>query len=87
MSIVLDFTFEMGLQSSICHLFVTSIPASPVQLKQPAMDPSLLLQTKLNESPPFHSSTLAALQQDWLPVGRLYKGLDFAYFATVEAFL
>ncbi|KAM4070863.1 hypothetical protein ACJW30_11G017400 [Castanea mollissima] len=78
----------MSFISLICHLFVASIPASLVQLKQPAMDPSLLLQTKLNESPPFRSSTLAALlQQDWLPVGRLHKGLDFAYFATVEAFL
>ena len=72
----------------ICHLFVTSIPAFLVQLKQPAMDLSLFLQSKLNESPPFHSSTIAALlQQDWFPVGRLYKDLDIAYFDTVEAFL
>ena len=52
------------------------------------MDPSLFLQSKLNESPPFCSFTLAALlQQDWLPIGRLYKCLEFAYFAIVEAFL
>ena len=51
------------------------------------MDLSLFLQSKLNESPPFCSSSLVALlQQDWLPVGRLYKALDFAYFATIEAF-
>ena len=78
----------MSFISSICHLCVTSIPASLVQLKQPKMDPSLCLQSKLNESPPFHSSTLAALlKHDWLPVGRFYKGLDFAYFTTVDAIL
>ena len=78
----------MSFISSICHLCVTSIPASLVQLKQPEMDPSLCLQSKLNESPPFRSSTLAALlKQDWLPVGRFYKGLDFAYFTTVDAIL
>ena len=49
---------------------------------------SLFLQSKLNESPPFHSSTIAALlQQDWFPVGRLNEDLDIAYFATVEDFL
>ena len=66
-------------------LCVTSIPASLVQLKQPEMDPSLCLQSKLNESPPFRFAAL--LKQDWLPVGRFYKGLDFAYFTAVDAIL
>ena len=79
---------HLNVLHQLYHLFVTFILASLVQLKQLAMDPSLFLQSKLNESLPFRSSTLAALLlQDWLPAERLYKGLDFAYFAAVEAFL
>ena len=64
---------HLNVLHHLCHHhFVTSIPLSLVQLKQPALDPSLILQPELNESPPSRSSTHATLlQRDWLPVERL----------------
>ena len=68
----------------LCYFY--SSLSSPAQTT--SHGPISIFTIKLNESPPFHSSTIAALlQQDWFPVGRLYKDLDIAYFATVEAFV